>query len=57
MILRRDVLFQRVKVPYAREYRSEALASRKVVGREACTEGSGTAKAGTDEQEVHTEAY
>ena len=29
----------------------EALASRKVVYREVCTEGSETAKSGTDEQE------
>jgi len=28
----------------------EALASRKVVYREVCTEGSGTAKVCTDEQ-------
>ena len=28
----------------------EALASRKVVYREVCTEGSETAKSGTDEQ-------
>jgi hypothetical protein len=32
---------------------SEALASRKVVCREAFTEGSETAKFGTDEQERH----
>jgi len=31
----------------------EALASRKVVQRKLCTEGSGTAKSGTDEQERH----
>ena len=31
----------------------EVLASRKVVYREVCTEGSGTAKSGTDEQERH----
>jgi hypothetical protein len=30
---------------------SEALASGKVVYREVCTEGSQTAKSGTDEQE------
>jgi hypothetical protein len=29
---------------------SEALASGKVVYREVCTEGSQTAKSGTDEQ-------
>ena len=34
----------------------EALASRKVVCRETCTEGSETAKSGTDEQKRHTEA-
>ena len=32
---------------------TEALASRKVVFREECTEGSETAKSGTDEQELH----
>ena len=32
---------------------SEALASRKLVFREGCSEGSGTAKSGTDEQERH----
>jgi len=31
----------------------EVLASRKVVYREVCTEGSGPAKSGTDEQERH----
>ena len=35
----------------------EALASRKVVYREVCTEVSGTAKAGTDEQKLHTRLY
>jgi hypothetical protein len=33
---------------------SEALASRKVVYREVCTEGSETAKSGTDEQKRYT---
>ena len=32
---------------------SEALASGKVVFREECTEGSQTAKSGTDEQKRH----
>jgi len=32
---------------------SEALASRKVVYREVCTEGSEPAKSGTDEQKRH----
>jgi len=32
------------------------LASRKVVWGDPCTGGSGTAKVGTDEQELHTEA-
>ena len=41
----------RVWVPYVREWNPEALASRKVVCREAGTEGSETAKVGTDEQE------
>ena len=31
---------------------SEALVSRKVVCRKASTEGSGTIKSGTDEQEI-----
>jgi len=31
----------------------EALASRKVVGSDSCTEVSGTAKLCTDEQELH----
>ena len=31
----------------------EALVSRKVVYREVCTEGSETAKSGTDKQERH----
>jgi len=31
----------------------EALASHKLVFREGCSEGSGTAKSGTDEQERH----
>jgi len=34
----------------------EALASRKVASREAYTEGSETAKSGTDEQKRNTEA-
>jgi hypothetical protein len=44
----------------AREWKSltcgvipEALASRKVVGSDSCTEVSGTAKLCTDEQELH----
>lgn len=44
----------------AREWKSltcgvmpEALASRKVVGSDSCTEVSGTAKDCTDEQELH----
>lgn len=50
------ILFQRVKVPCARESCPEALASRKVVDREVSTEGSETAKPGSDEQELDTEA-
>ena len=34
--------------------KAEALASRKVVSREANTEGNETAKSGTDEQKRHT---
>ena len=39
-----------MKVPYAWGEIAKALASRKVAGREAYTEGSETAKSGTDEQ-------
>ena len=46
-----DLIFRRVKVPYASRYIGKALVSRKVVYREVCTEGSETAKSGTDEQE------
>ena len=35
---------------------SEALASRKVANREVYTEGSETAKSGTDEQKRNIEA-
>ena len=35
----------------------EALASRKVVCREACTEGSETANPGSNEQELDTEGW
>jgi len=49
-------IFQRVKVPYVRESCPEALASRKVVYREVCTEGSETAKPGSNEQELDIEA-
>ena len=44
--------FQRVQVPYER-LKPESLASGKVVYREVCTEGSQTAKSGTDEQKRH----
>ena len=40
----------RVEVPYTRGSCLEVLASRKVVYREVSTEGSETAKSGTDEQ-------
>ena len=49
-------LFQRVKVPYARESCPEALASRKLVWCEAWSEGSETANPGSNEQELDTEA-
>ena len=42
--------FQRVQVPYTPWKKWEVLARRKVVYREVCTEGSDTAKFGTDEQ-------
>ena len=52
------IFFQRVKIPYARGSRyltgqavSEALASRKLVVGDDSSEGSETAKSGTDEQE------
>jgi len=44
------VYFQRVKDPYAWGEIAKALASRKVANREVYTEGSETAKSGTDEQ-------
>ena len=53
-----DFFFQRVKIPYARGSRyltgqavPEALASRKLVVGDDSSEGSETAKSGTDEQE------
>ena len=54
-----EFFFQRVKVPYLPAVKDfgrrvrltpEALASRKVVWGDPDTEGSGTAKSGTDEQ-------
>jgi hypothetical protein len=57
------VLIYMVQVPYGRESPIsrgrlclEPLVSCKVVYREVCTEGSRTAKLGTDEQELDTEA-
>ena len=54
-IVRGYIFFQRVKVPYARGSRyltgqavSEALASRKLVVGDDSSEGSETAKSGTD---------
>jgi hypothetical protein len=44
--------FQRVQVPY-RRLKPELLASYKLVYREICSEGSRTAKSGTDEQKCH----
>ena len=41
--------FQRVQVPYTPWKKWEVLVRRKVVYREVCTEGSDTAKFGTDE--------
>jgi len=49
-------LFQRVKVPYTRGSCPAVLASCKVVNREVYTEGSRTAKPGSNEQELDTEA-
>ncbi|MGA2822289.1 MAG: hypothetical protein ABSE72_02070 [Bacteroidales bacterium] len=46
-------IFQRVEFPYTPWFDTEVLASRKVVYRKVCTEGSETAKSGTDEQEQH----
>jgi hypothetical protein len=39
------------EVPYAQEFRLEALVSRKLVYREVCSEGSETTNSGTDESE------
>jgi hypothetical protein len=46
------LFFQRVQVPYER-LKPESLVRRKVVGCEARTEGSDTAKVCTDEQKLH----
>jgi hypothetical protein len=46
------LFFQRVQVPYER-LKPESLASRKVVGCEARTQGSEPAKSGTDEQKLY----
>ena len=43
-------IFQRVKVPYVRVENPETLASRKLVVGNDRSEGSETAKVGTDEQ-------
>jgi hypothetical protein len=43
-----------VQVPYVLGSCPEALASGKLVYREVCSEGSQTAKSGTDEQERYT---
>ncbi|MCM4153568.1 hypothetical protein DHD05_18395 [Arenibacter sp. N53] len=56
------VLIYRVQVPYnqgqpfdfAQDRLFEPLVSRKVAGCEARTEGNGTTKSGTDEQEPDT---
>jgi hypothetical protein len=39
-----------VQVPYEQEQVPESLASRKLVWGDPCSEGSDTAKSGTDEQ-------
>ncbi len=46
--------YQRVQVP-CRQVSISLLASDKVVNREIRTEGTQTAKAGTDEQKRHIE--
>ena len=43
--------FQRVQIPYASRYIGKALVSRKLVVGDDSSEGSETAKSGTDEQE------
>jgi hypothetical protein len=48
------LIIQGMKVPYTPRVLGEVLASRKVVWSDPCTEGSGTAKAGTDEQKPDT---
>ena len=47
----------RLEVPYARGSCPEALASRKVGYREVLTEGSETAKPGSNEQELDKRLY
>ena len=47
--------YQGVQIP-CRRVGTSLLASDKIVNREVQIEGSQTAKAGTDEQERHTEA-
>lgn len=46
------LIFQWVKVP-SRGVTTRSVASRKVANCEVRTEGSETAKFGTDEQEIH----
>lgn len=47
-----QINFQWVKVP-SRGLTTRSVASRKLVWGDPYSEGSGTAKFGTDEQEVH----
>jgi len=46
-----------MKDPHVRESCPEALASRKVVYREVCTEGSETANPGSNEQELNKRLF
>jgi len=49
----KNILSREWKSPMRRSNESEALASRKVAVREDRTEVSGTAKVGTNEQELN----
>ena len=42
------------EVPYASRDIGKALASGKLVWGDPCSEGSQTAKSGTDEQKIHS---
>lgn len=56
LITKLTLNFQRVEVPCVRESCPEALASRKLATGESSSEGSETAKPGSNEQELDIEA-